>query len=426
MEWMMWQADEAMPVHFSTTARIRGTISADQLHEALLKVRRKHPLLAVRATLDAEGQAWFVSEDVPEFSLRIIEGVQEDDWIQVIGEELLQRFSWETGPLVRFIWLQFPDFSDLITICHHAIADGFSGAYLIRDVLHYLGYPEAEVEALPALPALIDLVPPAIEESFSKYSSSDIMAQLALSTPTGELSSPVEQAPPGPPKFCIKAWSLTQAQTAALVACARQEQTTVHGALGAAFLLTFADILGVEEEWMRTLQSPVSLREYLAEPVGEAVGMFITLAKTRVDCTPGRDFWQIARELRAGFARETTPEKLFAMFVVLKSLLASGLSSEVMAENMIKMAEFFTKIDYDLSLSNLGWLDLPTTYGSLELESLYGPTFSAMAGEKIVGVNTMGGRMFFTLIYRDTTLTAPIGEQIRQQVMHRLGEAVGW
>lgn len=428
MERGMLMAEEDMPISFATTARIRGAFSIDELRMALSKVRRRHPLLAVRVVKDEHGQPWFASEGVPEFPVRVVEGVQDDDWIRVVGEELDKTFSREIGPLVRFVWLKGADvsgdFSNLMTVSHHAISDGLAGAYLMRDILHHLGHPDAGVEPLPLLPASNDLIPPEVVETLSQYSFSDLMAQIPMpELMEGEEAVPFERSA-GFSKLCISAWSLDEPQTAALISRAHEEGTTVHGALGTAFLLSFAHVFG--DGWVRRIQSPVSLRNYLSGPVGEDFGVFMALAKTTVDCAPGRNFWQIAREMKVGFNRGTTPEKLFAMPVLAKIAMASFSSPEANPEGMHRMSDFFLKVDYDLSLSNIGRLDFPVTYGPLRLESLYGPTFSATPGDRVVGVNTVGGRMHFTFVFRDVTLDASTGEQVKDLAMQRLGEAVGW
>lgn len=411
----MWLHVREQEMCFATTARVEGSFSEAQLREALAKAARRHPLLAARVVIDEEGQPSFVAPDVLELPLRVIEEGEERGWTQVVREELGRRFLWETG-LARFAWLRSAGFSDLIGVYHHAIADGLSGAYLVRDILHYLGNPEAPVERLPVLPGVDELVPQA-GESGPEVSFSETVAHLPR--PDQE-----RDAPAGPPAFWLRAWALTPPQTSAVVARAREEGTTVHGTLGAAFLLSFAEILGGSQ--VRTIQSPVNLRGRLSQPVGEGLGNFTTLIKASVDCAPGRDLWETARDVRAGLQRELEPERLFTIFNLMRAARSSPPGSRAFLENVDKAAAFFRELDYDLSLSNLGRLDFPSTYGLLRLESLYGPTFSAMEGDRIAGVTTFGGRMHFTFIFREPAMAAAAAEQICQLAMDRLGEATSW
>jgi hypothetical protein len=76
------------------------------------------------------------------------------------------------------------------------------------------------------------------------------------------------------------------------------------------------------------------------------------------------------------------------------------------------------------TLSNLGRLDIPTTYGALKLESLYGPITLGSGRSRGVGVNTTGGRMFFIFLCRRDAMPRSVLEQFRESAMSRLDQAV--
>ena len=83
-------------------------------------------------------------------------------------------------------------------------------------------------------------------------------------------------------------------------------------------------------------------------------------------------------------------------------------------------------INYDFSITNLGRLDFPVRYGPLRLEAMYGPAVNTSEQERTVGVTTIGGRMAFTLAFRDFVLDPAAAEQLKARAMARLGEAAGW
>ena len=72
----------------------------------------------------------------------------------------------------------------------------------------------------------------------------------------------------------------------------------MHGAIGAAYLLAFAEHEPFPNSFLRTIQSPVNVRAQLVPPVGEDFGLFISHVTAEIDCGPQRDFWQIARDVR--------------------------------------------------------------------------------------------------------------------------------
>jgi hypothetical protein len=57
---------------------------------------------------------------------------------------------------------------------------------------------------------------------------------------------------------------------------------------------------------------------------------------------------------------------------------------------------------------------------------MYGPAVNTSEQERTVGVTTIGGRMAFTLAFRDFVLDPIAAEQLKTQAMAWLGEAAGW
>ena len=74
-------------------------------------------------------------------------------------------------------------------------------------------------------------------------------------------------------------------------------------------------------------------------------------------------------------------------------------------------------MDYDFSLSNLGRIQTQKKYGNYEIEKVYGPIFSAIRGERVIGVSTHQGRMFFTCIYDKDYFGYDTGSSIIQKAL---------
>jgi hypothetical protein len=90
------------------------------------------------------------------------------------------------------------------------------------------------------------------------------------------------------------------------------------------------------------------------------------------------------------------------------------------------VAQSYTDPEFDLSISNLGRLDLPLRYGSLTLEALYGRMISCNPQEVVSGVVTVGGRMRFTMTFTDMTMAQHDAERIVELAMQRLALATDW
>jgi hypothetical protein len=220
--------------------------------------------------------------------------------------------------------------------------------------------------------------------------------------------------------YHLLAWELTAKQTSALVGRSRSEKTTVHAALSTAFLRAFGEFRG--DGWNRKIQSPISLRHRLTNPVGEAFGLFVNLVEFDVDCSPKRNFWEVAREIKQSIIRRTDDRYIFRSLIeanVIMDKLAAVITPEFVSRS-------FMAVSYDLSITNLGRLNFPVQYGALQLEALYGPSLGGNPDDIVLGVITVGEKMYFSLAFTDIKLSISQAEQIKEKAMSCLEDAVGW
>lgn len=419
------EAGGTLSPNFSIVVRVRGEISLHQLQEVLDCVRARHRLL-IPGT--AENPASH------HFPLRVLSDDREDAWKEIVKEELRTPFAEEGGPFARFTWLRSQDRSDLIGTFHHGVCDGFSGVYMLRDILQALGNPELQVSALPPPPHLARLIPEAVTANphvqrqlrrnkmilrammlFGRLRAR-IFPQPRPAPAQGNASAPGE-LPPNQ-RMHILTQTLTASQTEELVRRCKAEGVTVHAAVCTAWLRAHADTLPGSASRNRSVSSPVSLRNRLAQPVDETAGMFMSTVETRLRCTPGRDFWEMAREFHARFRQDAADENAFMM-----PLMFGAFSKDEIME--VAKAFFSRPVKYDFSITNLGRLNFPTEVGPLQVEAFYNLVNSS-EHERTVGVNTFGGRMTFILIFRESKMTPQAGGQLMADALQQLAEASGW
>lgn len=200
-------------------SRLQGQFSVDQLSTVLGQVRQHHPLLRVRIATDAIGQPQFVETD-DEIPLRSIARTDDRHWQAELEVELARSLDWQVAPLLRVVLLQSGAESELMIICHHAIADGLSGVYLMRDILQGLGgkiFDRSDLSAAVSLESALSGIAPCPE---------------ATAKPKNYLP-PLSRRPQPHIRNVVLSSEITQR----LLQRSRAEHTTVHGAIGAAFLL---------------------------------------------------------------------------------------------------------------------------------------------------------------------------------------------
>ncbi|NJM69853.1 MAG: hypothetical protein HC862_06300 [Scytonema sp. RU_4_4] len=158
LEHIFWLHERVHPIHFALTARIKGRFTVDRLQQALNLVQQRHPLLRVCILLDEAERPWFV-EDSTSIPLRVVQRQSEQCWQREVEQEIVTSFDWSKAPLVRVVLVHSDvELSELIVVCHHAIADGISGTYLIRDILQAITTPAAFGQSLSVPPSLEDLI----------------------------------------------------------------------------------------------------------------------------------------------------------------------------------------------------------------------------------------------------------------------------
>jgi hypothetical protein len=154
----LWLVSEHVPINFTLTARVRGTFYADQLQSALSKLQHKYPPLSMRVKSESKGKAFLIPDTSLKIPVRRVEQYQPDSWIKEVTAELVRGFDPQEPPL-RIVWVKGDEFSELIFVCPHALADGLAAAYLIRDLLTYLNDLNAPAEPMPLYPLINELIP---------------------------------------------------------------------------------------------------------------------------------------------------------------------------------------------------------------------------------------------------------------------------
>jgi len=289
LEEFLWLIDQNRPVHFALAAQVQGPTTVGRWRDALDLVQLRHPLLSVCIETNGNSHPHFRRETAAPIPLRV---VQQNDvaqrWESEIELELSIPFNARQAPLVRAVLLHEANQAVFILVAHHSIADGLSIAFVIRDVLQALsGNP---IDLLPLLRAHEEILgvtrSDAVQPESSKESNSTSPAR-----PATYLRK--EDSRPR-----IKSLRLTPQLTGRLRERARQEGTTVHGALTSAVALAFWQTNPEFKEEPIRLCSPTDTRKLLG--LGEDCAVLISARVVAIEPHASTAFWDIARRSMAG------------------------------------------------------------------------------------------------------------------------------
>jgi NRPS condensation-like uncharacterized protein len=378
-EHYFWLHDQVVPVHFALIARIRGNFSLDQLRKSLTQLQLQHPLLRVAIAVAETGHPKFVEQIAP-IPLRLMLREDEHCWQREVEIELSRSFDWRTAPLIRVVLLHSESVSELIVTCHHAIADGLSSAYIIRDIVQGL---ESEGDGLKPLSQAypIELLMPVHER--------------ATVSQTACLPRQYSTAVSSRPRPHVRTALLSADCTQQLCDRARKENTTVHGAISAAFLLAMARQRG---EAVLKCQSPINVRSQLTSSIDETVGLYISYGVTQHNLKEDSLLWETARSIKAQLSALMASSQVFEVIRQAQIRSASLPAAETVCQALQQPP------DYDLVVTNLGRLPFGRQFGSLQIEAIYGPAvLDGAENEQLVGVMTLGDQLSITVSNPSTT-----------------------
>ncbi len=297
LEQLFWLTDQHRTVHFALAAEVEGKTSRGAWRDALDRLQERHPLLSVRIAGDDGGIPRFQRVDGAPLPLRVVDADKSSGFEAEIEAELAIPFDPDQAPLARAVLIHGPEKATLIFVAHHAIADGMSVAYLIRDTLNALA--GERLEALPLAPSVDELFA-ANHPAAKTQSATERQEEAPAVTPS--TYRPDDGARPK-----VQGLQLSQALTERLRERARQEATTVHGALVAAFAIAGRT---ASDDWRDIpvrVVSPINVRQTLG--IGENCGVYLSAAPTVFEPVLA-DFWDLARHARESVERGRPPEAM--------------------------------------------------------------------------------------------------------------------
>lgn len=370
LERWFWLMGQHRPNHFAMTAEVHGTAKPEQWLQAAKQVQSRHPFLNASVRMDENGEAHYhrsLDASIPITFKTLAFPNQANEEVK---RELSIPFDTTTAPLARLSILEGANRSVLVLTFHHSVADGMSSLYILRDLLRAVsGTPIPELEVPPSQDELIQalkLTPP---------------ANGGGSTPVTYTYRPLTGAGP-----YVSTAELTPSETSELLSRAREEQSTVHGAIIGAAVLAGRSISPVWKNAPVGVFSPVNLRKALS--VGEDSVIALGVASSGYDPDLKGDVWHLARSTRSQLLPFQGKDGPAIVQTIFDHLTAGKAPVETVAASTLQL------LGFELMVSNLQTLPFETQFGDLYLHRVWGPavTFS-LHGEQDLGVVTVNGAL---------------------------------
>jgi hypothetical protein len=373
-EEFLWLLDQWRPRHFVLAAEVSGSTTLSDWRRALDFVQARHPLFSVRIARNKEGRPCFYQDYTASIPFRVVQAGHATQRWQLQAElELSIPFDPTIAPLARAVLLHEEHRAVCLLVNHHSIADGRSIAFVIRDLLQAVsGKP---VDRLPVIPSLEDIL--GVTSNGASFPKSGDETPSSPERPAVFVNK--EDARPR-----IKGLSLTTELSSRLRQRARQEGTTVHGALSAAFALAFWEVIDDLTASPVRILSPIDTRKLLG--LGQDCGVLLGYGMVIIEPREVTTFWEIARAATARLGKaqalETIKVARHGMHQVMKQGIDVPTAAAMAAQGYA----------HDIMLTNLGTLGYQTDFGDLQLEAVWGPAVSArLVNTHTIGVATTNG-----------------------------------
>jgi NRPS condensation-like uncharacterized protein len=371
--------DQNRPIHFGVVCQVSGRTEVGEWRNALAAAQARHPMLSVRIDPDPVGKTTHFVRDQNEcIPLRVVESTDAANWQQELASEMSHPFEWRRAPLVRAVLLHQTNRTHMILMAHHAVADGLSLGYATRDIL--LAMAGEPLTPLPTQRPYEDLLaadtPGAAPVPGKSPKPANVEASRAAKY------RPLDGSPP-----FVESYTFDAENTQAIVKRSREEQTTVHGALCAAFLLAGRKLLADWVEQPVRCVSPVNLRKFcpgVADDVGLFIGRGVSVH------SPGEEasLWPVARSVKEQLRQFESLD-----FTTWMASKWRKMANQQPDTNTV--AAFYAQaMPHELLITNLGRLAVGSQFGSLKVEAFWGPALTmGFDGEQSVGVSTLDGRL---------------------------------
>jgi hypothetical protein len=358
--------DQDFPTNAACAAQITGPTTVQQWRNALDAVQQRHPLLSACIDTTFNRVPHFRRVAGQRIPLRVVTSAFAR-WQREIAEEVSAPFTPDQAPLFRAVLLHQETHCTFILSSHHAVCDGSSRVFLLRDILLALsGHPLETLSLAPSREVLFG-------------------AQQRTSTAPG-LPSFAAQRPTIP---YVEGMKLTTEQTTAFHRRAREEGVTIHAALSAALAIAGR---AIDESWRNNplrIMSPAEIRDVLG--LRDQCMISFTGGEISIPTGDSMTFWDLARLAKDSLSGVKSPENISKRLDLQSTAVSSNLSVEQASE--LKRNVFNAQVLF----SNLGRIPFDSTFGPLKLETLWAPiALRGIEGEQSLGAVTVNGSLHLT------------------------------
>lgn len=398
--------DSETPLNVVYTAKINGEIPEENFKIALDKIQQKHPLLRVSIDHKSATYPFFVEEkEISPIPLRIVERKTDQDWLLESENEWYRIFEDKKNPMAQLVWVKSPTASEILWVMPHCLCDGTTGITLIRELLALLDDPNIEFNSYEGFGSVNDFLPADFNLKKKKRKARFYVMMAKLFFLMQSKSKNRNQG-----KNYALHRKLDAAVSKKIVEKCKANGISVHALLCSAFMQAFKEFQGKNAKGK--VISPVDVRHFIPEIKQDHIFAFAPTVELSLK-KGTQDLFENAKHIKKDLLEKI--EKTEA-----RELLWMGENMHPIVDRMISLLKS-SKGGHDITLSNMGKIDIPSEYKNFKLETIFSPTvaFPWLNSNTLV-TTTYNQQMDFTFMSNENFLPKEEAIKIKDKAIELL------
>lgn len=398
--------DPETPLNCIYTARIKGEIPEENFKAALIRIQQKHPILRTNIDHNIGNYPYFMGQkDIEPIPLRIVERTTDDDWFKESEKGWFKLFETPKKPLAEVVWVKGQDTSEILWVMPHCISDGTTGVTLLRELLSLLDNPYAPLIPYVAFESVDDFLPSDFNTVIKKYKAGLYLLFARIFFSMQRKSKKRNQG-----KSYTIHWKMTQEETRLITEKCKANQISVHALLCSSVMQAFRDVQG--DRAKGKVISPVDVRHFIPEIKEDHLFAFAPTVELSIRKN-SNDVMDNARLIKKDLTAKIN--KMEA-----RELLWMGEHMHPVVGRMINMLKS-SEGGHDITLSNMGKINIPNDYKNFSLETIFSPTvaFPWLNSNTLV-TSTYNQQMDFTFMSNENFLPKEEAHLIKDKAIELL------
>ncbi len=398
--------DPETPLNCIYTARIKGEIPEENFKTALIRIQQKHPILRTNIDHNKGRYPFFMGQrDIEPIPLRIVERKTDEDWFKESEKGWFKLFETPKKPLAEVVWVKGKGTSEILWIMPHCISDGTTGVTLLRELLSLLDNPYGPLIPYVAFESVDDFLPSDFNTGIKKYKASLYLLFAKIFFSIQKKSKKRNQGK----NYAIH-WKMTPEETQLITEKCKANGISVHALLCSSVMQAFRDVQG--DRAKGKVISPVDVRHFIPEIKDDHLFAFAPTVELSLK-KGSKNVLSNAKEIKKDLIEKIN--KLEA-----RELLWMGEHMHPVVERMINMLKS-SEGGHDITLSNMGKVNIPNDYKNFNLETVFSPTvaFPWLNSNTLV-TSTYNQQMDFTFMSNENFLPKEEAHLIKDKAIELL------